>query len=204
MGYYSEHILPVLIARGMDNRAMRKHRPQVPPLASGRVLEVGFGTGLNLPFYSPDIDHFFALEPSTKLLTKAAERIAAARFPVDTIHSGAENIPLETDSIDSIVTTWTLCSIPQIETALEEMRRVLKPSGRLLFLEHGRAPDEKVVRWQRRLTPVLRVLAGCNPNLRIGTLIEAAGFRVLELEACYLDGPKFISFHYRGQATPAS
>ena len=202
MGFYANHILPILVERGMQNSVIRQYRPQVPPLASGRVLEVGFGSGMNVPYYSADIEHLFGLEPSAKLLNIAEERISAAQFSIDTINCGAEDIPLETGSIDTIVTTWTLCSIPLIEVALQEMRRVLKPGGRLLFLEHGKAPDEKVARLQRRLTPVFKILAGCIPNRQIAPLIEAAGFRFLELEESYLDGPKFTAFHYRGQATP--
>ncbi|MCP4927333.1 MAG: methyltransferase domain-containing protein [Gammaproteobacteria bacterium] len=202
MGFYTEHIQPILIERGMKNKAIRQHRPLVAPQATGRVLEVGFGTGMNLPYYSANIDHFFGLEPSGKLLDKAEEIIQNTVFPVDIINSGAEDIPLETNSIDTIVTTWTLCSIPPIESALQEMRRVLKPGGRLLFLEHGQAPDEKIARLQRRMTPAFKILAGCSLDRQISPLIATAGFRFLELEETYFDGPKFLSFHYCGQATP--
>jgi ubiquinone/menaquinone biosynthesis C-methylase UbiE len=202
MGFYANHILPIVVERGMKNDVIRKYRPQIPPLATGRVLEIGFGTGMNLPYYSSDIDHLFGLEPSGKLLTKAEELISEANFPVDVIQSGAEDIPLETNSIDTIVTTWTLCSIGQIEEALQEMRRILKPGGRLLFLEHGKAPDEKIARLQRRMTPVFKRLAGCSLDRPISPLIAEAGFRFLERDEKYFDGPKFLSYHYSGQATP--
>ncbi len=202
MGLYSNYILPIVVERGMKNRVIRQYRPLVPPLATGRVLEVGFGSGMNVPYYTTGIDHLFALEPSAKLLTKAEEIMSTAQFPIDAIKSGAEDIPLETDSIDTIVTTWSLCSIPLIEEALQEMRRVLKPDGRLLFLEHGQAPDDNVARLQRRMNPVFKVIAGCSLTRPIAPLIEAAGFRFLELETSYLEGPKFVAYHYRGQATP--
>ncbi len=202
MGFYANHILPILIERGMQNKAIRKYRPRVPPNATGRVLEVGFGSGMNVPFYSANVDHLFGLEPSQKLLSLAEERMGNAPFPVESINSGAEDIPLETNSIDTIVTTWTLCSIPPIEEALQEMRRVLKPEGRLLFIEHGRAPDEKVAKLQHRLTPIFKLCGGCNPGREIAPLISSAGFRFLELEEAYFDGPKFLSYHSTGQATP--
>lgn len=202
MGFYANKILPTLIDRGMQNKALTAHRPRIPPLATGRVLEVGFGSGLNLPHYSDAVTHLFALEPSQTLLDKSAERTAAATFPVEPLAASAADIPLEADSVDTIVSTWTLCSIAEIETALQDMRRVLKADGRLLFIEHGHAPDPEVARWQNRLTPVFRHLVGCNPNRPIDTLISAAGFRITELEKGYFDGPRFISYHFVGQARP--
>ncbi len=202
MGLYADHILPFMVERGMKNKVIRQYRPLVPPLATGRVLEVGFGSGMNVPYYSKDIEHLFGLEPSAKLLAKAEEIMSTAQYPIEAIKSGAEEIPLESNSIDTIVTTWSLCSIPPIEEALQEMRRVLKPGGRLLFLEHGQAPEEKILRLQRRMNPVFKFLAGCSLTRPIAPLIEAAGFQFLELETSYLEGPKFVSYHYRGQAKP--
>ena len=202
MGFYEQRILPKLIARGMENKVMEKHRPRMPPLARGRVLEVGIGSGLNIPHYTEAVDQLFGLEPLGELLDKAAPRAAVAGFPVDLIPGVAENIPLEDNCVDTVVSTWTLCSIPDIETALTEMRRVLKPSGRLLFLEHGRAPDAGVARWQDRLAPLFRVLAGCNPNRQMDQLIQAAGFGFADIERTYFDGPRFISYHFIGQAAP--
>ena len=136
------------------------------------------------------------------MLRKAAPHVEQAPFPVDFIEAGAEAIPLESRSVDTVVSTWTLCSIAMLEAALGEMRRVLRPGGRLLFMEHGRAPDAGIARWQDRLTPVFKFLAGCSPNLEMDRAIAAAGFRLAEIQKTYLDGPRFISYHYIGQARP--
>lgn len=203
MGWYAKYAMPYIIGKGMDNKAIREHRPKVPPLATGRVLEVGVGSGLNIPYYKPEaIDHLFGLEPSPELVEQARERAEAASFPVEFITAGAEAIPLEANSVDTVVSTWTLCSIPDIEISLQEMRRVLKPGGRLMFIEHGRAPDAGVAKWQDRLAPLFRGLAGCNPNRQIDALIGEAGFEFADLSKDYFDGPRFISYHYVGQATP--
>lgn len=202
MHFYQRRILPWLIDRGMRNRVMTKYRPRVPPQAEGRVLEVGLGAGLNLPFYTTRVEHLFGLEPADYLRDSAAEVADSVPYPVTLLACGAENIPLERASIDTVVSTWTMCSIPDIQAALLEMRRVLKPGGRLLFMEHGQAPDAEVVRLQDRLAPALRLLAGCNPNRPIERLIADAGFRMTGLERAYLDGPRFIAYHYIGAATP--
>jgi len=202
MGFYARHILPVLIDRGMRNKAMTEHRPHIPSRATGRVLEIGIGSGLNIPYYPEAIEHLFGLEPSGKLLDLAGEAAEQAAFPVEFIESGAEQIPLDNQSIDTVVSTWTLCSIPEIESALAEVRRVLKPGGRFLFIEHGLAPDPPVVRWQKRLAPVFRTLAGCNPDRPMDRLISDAGFSFERINREYLDGPKFLAFHYQGEARP--
>jgi len=202
VGFYDRHLLPRLVEAGMRNKAMTEHRPKLPPRARGRVLEVGMGSGLNLPYYTSAVTQLFGLEPSAHLRRAATERAALAPCPVEFIAAGAEAIPLERASIDTVVTTWTLCSISELEAALAEIRRVLKPDGRLLFLEHGRAPDAAVARWQDRLAPIFRALAGCNPNRPIAKLIGGAGFRFIELEQCYFDGPRFIAYHYIGEASP--
>ncbi len=195
-------MLPWLIDRGMRNSAMTRLRPRIPPLAEGRVLEIGVGAGLNFPYYTSRVRHLFGLEPADTLRKAAAAVAESMSFPVTLIGSGAENIPIETATLDTVVSTWTLCSIPEVETALAEVRRVLKPGGRLLFMEHGQAPDTDVARLQDRLAPVLRLLAGCNPNRRIDRLIAAAGFRTTEIERGYLEGPRFIAYHYVGEARP--
>lgn len=200
MSFYADRIMPRLIAAGMRNKAMTRYRPQIPALATGRVLEVGMGSGLNLPYYTRHVTHLFGLEPSALLRQQAADACLATPFPVELLAAGAESIPLATHSVDSVVSTWTLCSIPELDQALIEIRRVLKPGGRLLFLEHGRAPDPAVSRWQDRLAPVFRGLAGCNPNRQIDASITAAGFRMAEIERKYLEGPRFIAWHFIGQA----
>lgn len=203
MSFYQRRILPWLIDRGMRNKAMTKYRPQVPALAEGEVLEIGVGSGLNFPHYSARVSHLYGLEPSDYLREAAVPNTAGLPFPVSLIGAGAENIPLESASIDTVVSTWTLCSIPRVEDALLEVRRVLKPTGRLIFLEHGRAPDADVARTQDRFAPVLRTVAGCNPNRAIAELIQDAGFAFTDIEQRYFDGPRFIAYHYIGAARPA-
>lgn len=203
MAFYRNRILPRLIDRGMRNKVITAHRPRVPPLARGRALEIGMGAGLNIPYYTAAVRHLFGLEPADHLRSLAAEAADRAPFPVTLIGSGAEDIPLETHSLDTVVSTWTLCSIPDVERALPEIRRVLKPGGRLMFIEHGLAPDAAVARTQARLLPVFRGLAGCTLNREMDRLIREAGFRFAVLEKGYLDGPQFISYHYIGQAEPA-
>jgi ubiquinone/menaquinone biosynthesis C-methylase UbiE len=202
VGFYQRRLLPWLIDRGMRNSAMSELRPRMPARATGRVLEIGAGSGLNLPHYTGAVRHLFALEPADALRESVAERADAAPFPVTLVGAGAEAIPLESASFDTVVTTWTLCSIPQVEQALLEMRRVLRPGGLLLFMEHGIAPDADVVRTQQRLAPVLRAVAGCNPDRPIDRLIDAAGFDLEEIERGYLEGPRFIAYHYVGAARP--
>lgn len=202
MSLYQQRILPWLIDRGMRNKAMTKYRPRIPPLAQGQVLEVGVGAGLNFPYYTRSVQHLFGLEPADPLRESAAEVADSMPFPVTLIASGAEDIPLESGSLDTVVSTWTLCSIPQVELALREMRRVLKPGGRLIFMEHGQAPDADVARLQDRLAPALRLLAGCNPNRPIDRLIKDAGFAITHIEKSYLDGPRFIAYHFVGEARP--
>lgn len=205
MGFYARRIMPRLIEAGMKNKVMTRHRPQMPALARGTVLEVGMGSGLNLPYYTPAVSRLIGLEPSDLLRTEAqaaAEATAGARgFPVELLAAGAEDIPLDSGSVDTVLSTWTLCSIPELSAALHEMRRVLKPGGRLLFFEHGRAPDAGISRWQDRLAPVFRGLAGCNLNRQIDVEIEAAGFHLVEIERRYLDGPRVLTWHFMGQAS---
>jgi ubiquinone/menaquinone biosynthesis C-methylase UbiE len=203
MSFYADRIMPRMIAAGMQNKAMRRHRPRIPPLARGRVLEVGIGSGLNLPYYGREVTRLFGLEPSGFLRSEAETAARSAPFPVELLSAGAESIPLDSSSMDTVVSTWTLCSIPDLDAALAEIRRVLRPDGRLLFFEHGRAPDPSVSRWQDRLAPLFRGLAGCNPNRQIDASITSAGFRLIDIERAYLDGPRFISWHFIGQAAPA-
>lgn len=202
MGFYSDHIQPILIDRVMQNEVMADYRPRLPRLARGRVLDIGSGSGLNIPHYGAEVKHLFGLEPSTKLNDRARTRAGRAPFPVEFIEAGAEDIPLEKDSVDTIVSTWTLCSIPEIELALQEMRRVLKPGGLFLFMEHGIAADAPVVRLQKMMAPLFRALAGCNPDRQIDRLVEDAGFVINRLELGYLDGPRFLAYHYIGEARP--
>ena len=203
MGFYRDQILPYLIDLSMRQQNLAAYRSRVVPAAEGRVLEIGIGSGLNLPFYSAKMEHVIGLEPSPKLLSMAQRAARSAMGPVEFVEGSAEAIPLEHGSIDTVVTTWTLCSIPDAPRSLREMHRVLKPGGRLLFVEHGRSPDPSVRRWQDLLTPVWkRIGGGCHLNRAIGTLIEGAGFRFERIETGYMPGPRPLTFMYEGSARP--
>lgn len=202
MGLWSDRVLPRIIDRGMRNAFMDDHRYRAAPLARGRVLELGAGSGLNIPHYGPEVSHLFALEPSAYLRDQAGELAAAARFQVDMIDASAESIPLDTAAVDTVVSSWTMCSIPDLEVSLQEARRVLKPGGQLIFIEHGRAPEPSVSRWQDRLAPLTARLLGCSLNRPIDEVIGAAGFHMINLETGYFDGPRLLSFHFVGQAEP--
>ena len=190
MGFYNDHILPCVCDLAMRNKHLRPYR------------ERAIGSGRNLPFYRPPVKEVLALEPSPKLIAMARHALHPG-VPVNFIEASAEAIPLEDRSVDTVVTTWTLCSIPEAATALSEMRRVLRPNGRLLFVEHGMAPDENVRRWQDWLTPAWkRIGGGCHLNRPIRTMIESAGFRIDRLEAGYMPGPRPMTFMYEGIARP--
>lgn len=187
----------------MRNRHLRPYRQRVISAAQGRVLEVGIGSGLNLPFYPSDVREILGLEPAQSLAAMARRVAGRSAVPTTFIEGFAEAIPLEDRSVDTVVTTWTLCSIPDAVAALQEMRRVLKPSGQLLFVEHGQAPEEHVRKWQDRLTPAWkRIGGGCHLNRPIRTLIESAGFSIEELQTGYMKGPKPMTFMYEGRAHP--
>jgi ubiquinone/menaquinone biosynthesis C-methylase UbiE len=204
MSFYDRRILPWLIELAMRNDEARRYRERVIPQAAGRVLEVGVGSGLNLPFYGAGVRHLFALEPSPELRKMAGRRTKEARFTVEFLDRSAEEIPLERASVDTVVTTWTLCTIPDAVRALEEMKRVLKPSGALLFVEHGLAPERSVQAWQHRLNPLWRRIGGgCNLNREIDVLIVQSGFRLGRFETEYVKGLKPMSFTYSGWARPA-
>jgi ubiquinone/menaquinone biosynthesis C-methylase UbiE len=189
----------------MRQETFAVYRGRVVPAAQGRVLEVGIGSGLNLSFYNEETQQvIIGLDPSAKLLSmarKAADGISGA---VGLVEGSAETIPLADESIDTVVTTWTLCSIPDVARALAEMRRVLRPNGTFLFVEHGRSPDPIVQRWQDRLTPLWkRIGGGCHLNRPVRELIEQAGFRVERIDTGYMKGPKPMTFMYEGSARPA-
>jgi ubiquinone/menaquinone biosynthesis C-methylase UbiE len=187
----------------MRNKQLAPYRECVIGAAEGRVLEIGIGSGMNLPFYRPPVREVLALEPAPRLMTMARTASRASSMPVTFLEASAEAIPLDKHSVDTIVTTWTLCSIPQVATALANMRRVMRPGGKLLFVEHGLAPDQGVRRWQDRLTPAWRCISGgCHLNRPIRSMIEAAGFRIDRIETGYMPGPKPMTFMYEGSARP--
>ena len=203
MGFYSEIILPRLCDLAMRNKLLHPIRERVIGAAEGRVLEIGVGSGLNLPFYRPPVREVLALEPAAKLVTMARGAARRNIMPVSFLEASAEAIPLEDHCVDTIVTTWTMCSIPHADMALAEIRRVLRPGGKLLFVEHGQAPDESVRRWQDRLTPAWRAIAGgCHLNRPISAMIEGAGFRIDRIETGYIPGPRPMTYMYEGSARP--
>jgi ubiquinone/menaquinone biosynthesis C-methylase UbiE len=203
MGFYQDHIVPVLINLAMRRQELVAYRSHVIPAAEGRVLEIGVGSGLNLPFYSRNVERLVGLDPSPKLLSMVRRNLKRNASPVELIEGSAEAIPLKTNSVDTVVTTWTLCSIPDADRALREMHRVLRPGGHLLFVEHGRAPEPNVRWWQDRLTPVWkRIGGGCHLNRAIQMLIEDAGLEFDRLETGYIRGPNPLTFMYEGSARP--
>lgn len=204
MGLYEQRILPHLVHLAMRNHRLVPFRERVVSTAEGRVLEIGIGSGLNLPFYGPRVSQIVGLDPSTRLIEMARRKSEASATPVSFIEASAEEIPLDTGSIDSVVTAWTLCTIPQPLRALEEMRRVLRPDGKLLFVEHGLAPDTNVRKWQDRLTPVWKCIGGgCHLNRPIRGLVESAGFGIAEIDTGYADaGPRPMAYMYEGLARP--
>lgn len=184
----------------MRNKQLTPYRERVIGAAAGRVLEVGVGSGLNIGRYPPAVRELLALEPNPILIGIARNRSqGAASF----LEASAEQIPLENSSIDTVISTWTMCSIPDIRRALQEMRRVLKPRGQLLFVEHGLSPEPGVRKWQNRLDPLWhRVSGGCHMNRPIDSIIASAGLRIDRLEVSYLSGPKLMTFMYEGAARP--
>ena len=205
MGFYDDHVLPHVINLAMRNRDLLPYRKRALAEADGRVLEIGVGSGLNLRFYPARVRDIVGLEPAPRLAEKARHAAAGLSIPTTLIEAPAESIPLDSHSVDTVVTTWTLCSIPDVATALCEMRRVLKPDGQLLFVEHGEAPDERVRKWQDRLTPIWkRIGGGCHLNRPIRALVERSGFAITQLETGYMPGPKPMTFMYEGRARPVS
>ena len=182
------------------------YRQRLVSAAEGRILEIGVGSGHNFRYYSERANHVIGLDPSPKLLSMARETIRsqAFPFPVEFLEASAEAIPLRSGSLDTVVTTWTLCTIPNVTSALAEMCRVLKPDGRFLFVEHGLSPDPAVRRWQDRLTPIWkRISGGCHLNRAISQLVQDAGFRIDRIETGYMKGLKPITYMYEGFARPA-
>jgi ubiquinone/menaquinone biosynthesis C-methylase UbiE len=206
MGLYEKFVLPAMLDFAMRQKPIEKQREKVVPKAAGKVLEIGIGSGLNLDFYdSSKIEKLWGLDPSTELQVRARDRAAAAGVDVEFLLLSAEEIPLQDQACDTVLVTYTLCTIPEPDRALAEMRRVLKPDGKLIFCEHGHAPDANVARWQDRLNPMWKKIAGgCNMNRKIPGLLEDAGFEIDELETMYIPGVRALSFNYWGQATPAS
>jgi SAM-dependent methyltransferase len=201
VNFYEHRVLPHLVNWSMRQSTFTEYRSRVLGDAEGCVLEIGIGSGLNLPHYSATVKHVIGLEPSPKLLTMARHAGETAVRSVELVRASAEAIPLERETVDTVVSTWTLCSVPAVEDALGEIRRVLKTDGRLLFVEHGLSPDSRVGRWQDRLTPMWRRIAGgCHLNRPIAQLIEEAGFCIEHVATGYMQGPRPMTFMYEGSA----
>ena len=200
MNFYQKYIVPRITNFLCGHKTFTRQRQKVVPLAKGRVLEIGFGTGLNLGFYDPEkVDHVWGLDPSAAMWQMANP--AAVPFDVEFIQASAARIPLDSGSADTILVTYTLCSVPNAIEALKDMRRVLKPGGEFIFCEHGAAPDANVRKWQDRLNPVWSKLAGgCNLNLSIPTLVEQGGFKIQAMDTKFLPIWKPAAFNYWGTA----
>jgi len=204
MSLYEDRVLPHIINLAMNNKRTRPIRSRVCADLEGDVVEIGFGTGHNLPYIPATVTRLRAVEPSAKSVQLAQQRIAAAKVPVEIVGLDGQRLPLEDDSADAVLSTWTMCTIPDVGAALKEMARVLRPGGTLHFIEHGRAPDERVRVWQDRINPVQqRLFGGCNVNRDIRSLIEDSGFTIKNIDTYYMDGPKFVGSMYEGTAQPA-
>ncbi|TLY15989.1 MAG: class I SAM-dependent methyltransferase [Nitrospirae bacterium] len=204
MGFYADHVFPRLMELCLGTRKFQEQREQALTSVQGNVLEIGFGTGLNLPHYPKTVTCLTAVDPAIFLRNTVAQRTAELPFPVALLYMSAETLPFEEGRFDCAVSTLTLCTISDAVAALREVRRVLKPEGTFVFLEHGRSDDKKVAKWQDRLNPIQRIIAcGCNLNRPIDALIRQAGLRLDRLDRFQMPGiPRIAGEMYRGVATP--
>ncbi len=201
MNLYERWILPPILDLIMRQKHLTKYRRAVVAAARGRVLEIGVGSGLNFPLYGKQVELVYGIDPSPRLLAIARRRAAASGVPVELLLGSATAIPLADNAVDTVVMTWTLCSIPDPLAALREMRRVLKPNGNLCFVEHGLSPEPGIERWQHRITPAWRrVAGGCHLDRKIDELIRRAGFNLTNLQVEYAPGLRTMSYMYEGCA----
>jgi ubiquinone/menaquinone biosynthesis C-methylase UbiE len=200
--WYDRHLLPYLVDLACSLRSVRRQRRKVVPLARGSVLEVGIGTGLNLEHYDKArIERLVAVDPALEMHPLARARAKRAGLTIELVGLSAEKLPFDAATFDTVLVTYALCTIPDPLAALLEMRRVLKRGGRLVFCEHGSAPDASVRQWQRRLTPLwARVAGGCHLDRDVPALLSAAGFQSPDMQAAYLSGPRVLTFNYWGTA----
>ena len=202
MGIYDKYLLPRLVHFTCGQVPTMRQREKVVPLASGRVLEIGIGSGLNIPFYDAErVTHLWGLEPSSEMWSIAQKNAVEHHLDAEFIQAVAESIPLENNSADTVLMTFTMCTIVDVHTALDEVRRVLKPGGKLIFCEHGKAPDPSIQKWQNMLNPIWnRIGGGCNLNRDIPHILKSNGFKLNDIASMYLPGWKPGSFNYWGQA----
>jgi len=205
MGFYQRHVLPILLDKACGCKPVRKQREKVIPLANGDVVEIGIGSGHNLPFYDQSkISKLTGIDPDEYVWKKSAKNRAAFHKPLERLGLSGESIPMDGNTADTVVVTYSLCTIPDPVKALREMHRILKPDGKLLFCEHGRAPDTNVEKWQNRIDPVWRKISGgCHSGRDIPALLRAAGFDNAVIEQDYIPGPKILSYNYWGHASKA-
>jgi ubiquinone/menaquinone biosynthesis C-methylase UbiE len=202
MGIYSDQILPRITNKVMGRKEFEPIRARVAAGLDGEVVEIGFGSGHNLPYYPSAVRRLKAVDPATLGRELAAARLAASPVPVEFVGLDGEDLPIESESVDYALSTWTLCSIPQPDQALSEIHRVLRSGGSYHFAEHGRSPDPKVATWQDRLTPIQRrVAGGCHINRPIQRIIEASGLVLARVDNYYTKGPKSFGYIYEGVAT---
>lgn len=204
MSFYDDHILPHIIHIACGTKPILKQREKIVPQAEGRVLEMGMGSGINIRYYNPDkVEKIWGLEPSAGMRQKAKSRVESAPFDLEWLDLPGEEIPLDDKSVDTIVLTYTLCTIPDWLSAVKQMRRVLKSSGKLLFSEHGKAPDASVKKWQDRINPLwMKIAGGCHLNRDIPELLIEGGFNIKEMDTLYVPStPKVTGFTYWGYAS---
>jgi SAM-dependent methyltransferase len=202
VGVYGEHILPRIVDVACGLKSAAPLRQRVCEGLQGEVVELGFGSGHNVPFYPDTVSRVAAIEPADVGWKLAEKRLRSARVPVERSGLDGQSLPFPDDSFDAALSTWTMCTIPDVDAALRELRRVLKPGGRLHFVEHGLAPDEGVRRWQHRLEPIQkRLFGGCHLTRPVVDLVRRAGFEIGELDSYYEKGsPKFVGANTRGVA----
>lgn len=202
MSFYVDHILPRCTNCLLSGTEFAKIRSRVASGLTGEVVELGFGSGLNVPHYPSNVDRVLAVDPAVLGRKLAAGRVSASPVPVEYIGLDGASLPLPSATIDHVLVTWTLCTIPEVEEALDEVHRTLRPGGQLHFVEHGLSPDPRVAKWQDRLTPLQRrVAGGCHLNRPIDHLIEGAGFALTQLDNYQLGRPRAMSYLYEGLAT---
>lgn len=204
VSFYGRHVLPRVIDLVGREKSAADLRKRMIPSARGVVVELGIGSALNLPFYSATaVTQLYGVDPSAELLSMGRPKIEGSPFPIDLLRQSADHVPLGDQTVDTVVTTWVMCSIVNAASVLGEMKRVLKSEGRLMFIEHGLSPDPRVQKWQNRITPIWsRLGGGCCVNKKIDDLIRGSGFTIMELQNLYIPGPRSLKYIYQRCARP--